>query len=74
MVAGEATAYGDRPDAPWPYRPLDTPAGPPAAERLGIVLVPYHSWANRGPSTMRVWLPAERSAGQPPRPGAEGEV
>ena len=20
-------------------------------------LVPYHSWANRGPSTMRVWIP-----------------
>ncbi|MEV0173917.1 hypothetical protein AB0I00_22695 [Streptomyces sp. NPDC050803] len=22
-----------------------------------MTLVPYHSWANRGPSTMRVWLP-----------------
>ncbi|MEU1517443.1 beta-L-arabinofuranosidase domain-containing protein [Streptomyces sp. NPDC005811] len=40
----------------WPYRPLDrTPS--PVAARTGIVLVPYHSWANRGPATMRVWLP-----------------
>lgn len=23
-----------------------------------VTLVPYHSWAERGPSTMRVWLPA----------------
>jgi len=22
-----------------------------------VALVPYHSWGNRGPSTMRVWLP-----------------
>ncbi|MFF8322857.1 hypothetical protein ACF06V_37585 [Streptomyces bobili] len=22
-----------------------------------MVLVPYHSWANRGPSTVRAWLP-----------------
>ncbi|WP_374192714.1 hypothetical protein, partial [Streptomyces sp. MBT49] len=29
-----------------------------AAAPTGIVLVPYHSWAQeRGPSTMRVWLP-----------------
>ncbi|MEU5122665.1 hypothetical protein [Streptomyces asoensis] len=27
------------------------------AAPTGIVLVPYHSWARRGPSTMRVWLP-----------------
>ncbi|MFD5255262.1 hypothetical protein ACFWM5_20760 [Streptomyces bobili] len=20
-------------------------------------MVPYHSWANRGPSTVRAWLP-----------------
>ena len=23
----------------------------------GLTLVPYYAWANRGPSTMRVWLP-----------------
>lgn len=46
-------------DEVWPYRPPDQ-AGTPAAERQGIVLVPYNSWANRGPSTMRVWLPTTR--------------
>ena len=38
----------------WPY-------GVDAAEVLpeaqGVTLLPYHSWANRGPSSMRVWLP-----------------
>jgi multiple sugar transport system substrate-binding protein len=24
---------------------------------MGLDLIPYHDWANRGPSTMRVWLP-----------------
>lgn len=46
----------DPSQAAWPYRPLDR-ATVSAAERAGIVLVPYNSWANRGPSTMRVWLP-----------------
>jgi uncharacterized protein len=39
--------------ADWPY-------GAPAAEagaRRSVTLIPYHAWANRGPSTMRVWLP-----------------
>jgi DUF1680 family protein len=37
----------------WPYGSADASAAP-----LGeIPLVPYASWANRGPSTMRVWLP-----------------
>lgn len=37
----------------WPYgdgaRALE--------EEFPVRLVPYHSWANRGPATMRVWLP-----------------
>ncbi len=41
-------------DAVWPY-------GAPEAESLGdareVALVPYHDWAERGPSTMRVWIP-----------------
>ncbi|MFE3602834.1 glycoside hydrolase family 127 protein [Streptomyces sp. NPDC059142] len=57
VVAGEIAAPGARDEGAWPYRPLDDPAGTPAADRAGIVLVPYHSWANRGPATMRVWLP-----------------
>lgn len=55
VVAGETRSHGDG-DATWPYRPLDEDSVP-AAEHTSIVLVPYHSWANRGPSTMRVWLP-----------------
>jgi DUF1680 family protein len=38
----------------WPY------GGPEIAEEgeeLDVRLVPYHGWAERGPSTMRVWLP-----------------
>ncbi|MEU9917103.1 beta-L-arabinofuranosidase domain-containing protein [Streptomyces sp. NPDC051001] len=57
VVAGEISAPADR---PWPYPPYDAP--PTAGDRTGIVLVPYHSWANRGPSTMRVWLPTVDSA------------
>jgi DUF1680 family protein len=42
---------------PWPY------GGPePVAddgETFDVPLVPYHDWAERGPSTMRVWLPVE---------------
>lgn len=39
----------------WPYQPLSAPAegGPP----IRIPLRPYHRWARRGPSTMRVWMP-----------------
>ncbi|MFE2938165.1 glycoside hydrolase family 127 protein [Streptomyces sp. NPDC059255] len=56
VVPGELAVAGLQSEAPWPYRPLGEAAAP--AERApGIVLVPYHSWANRGPSTMRVWLP-----------------
>jgi uncharacterized protein len=41
----------------WPY------AAPGAGqaddgEELDVPLVPYHDWAERGPSTMRVWLPS----------------
>lgn len=43
------------PDA-WPYGPPrpDTATTRPATP---LTLVPYHRWARRGPSTMRVWLP-----------------
>ena len=38
----------------WPYvgRPSLS-----AATGIDVPLIPYHSWANRGPSTMRVWIP-----------------
>jgi DUF1680 family protein len=44
------------PDPAWPFGA--TPAAGHPAELREVRLVPYHSWGNRGPSTMRVWLPA----------------
>ena len=45
-------------DATWPYR--DSGARPAVGRQdTGIPLLPYHAWANRGPSTMRVWLPVQ---------------
>lgn len=42
--------------AGWPYSSTAGLAHSPTAE---VALVPYHDWALRGPSTMRVWIPAE---------------
>jgi hypothetical protein len=40
---------------PWPYRPeIAVEDGTPAE----LPLIPYFAWANRGPSTMRVWIPS----------------
>ncbi|MFI7229752.1 glycoside hydrolase family 127 protein [Nonomuraea angiospora] len=46
------------PDRPWAYSGA---AAAPAAdvEWFDVPLRPYHSWARRGPSSMRVWLPIE---------------
>jgi DUF1680 family protein len=44
-------------DGAWPYTPEPVTA---ATAALTARLIPYHRWAERGPSTMRVWLP-ERS-------------
>lgn len=41
-------------DARWPYG--EEPEGTDAAA-VEVPLVPYHEWAERGPSTMRVWIP-----------------
>jgi DUF1680 family protein len=48
----------------WPYFAEDAPpAGAGGGDgSFTAPLIPYHSWANRGPSTMRVWLPV-RSRG-----------
>jgi DUF1680 family protein len=34
-------------------------------ERVRARLIPYHQWANRGPATMRVWLPIAIPQGSP---------
>lgn len=48
----------DAEQRPWPYAPLAD--GFPERDRTStsLTLVPYHLWANRGPATMRVWIPA----------------
>jgi DUF1680 family protein len=42
-------------DPAWPYG--TAPADTDRPQMREVPLVPYHSWGNRGPSTMRVWLP-----------------
>ncbi len=43
-------------DAPWPY---ESSGVGQTGEETGLPLTPYHDWGNRGPSTMRVWIPAQ---------------
>ncbi|GLY03963.1 MULTISPECIES: beta-L-arabinofuranosidase domain-containing protein [Actinoplanes] len=43
-------------DSPWPY---STDHLPKNADTTSVTLRPYHDWAARGPSTMRVWLPLD---------------
>ena len=42
-------------NADWPYGGSEQAA--PTADEIDVPLVAYHDWAQRGPSTMRVWLP-----------------
>nr|WP_127818582.1 beta-L-arabinofuranosidase domain-containing protein [Microbacterium sp. CPCC 204701] len=43
-------------DDGWPY--TGSRADAPGAASVDVPLVRYHDWAQRGPSTMRVWIPA----------------
>jgi len=43
-------------EADWPYQAATAPG---RGEPMELPLVPYYRWANRGPSTMRVWLPVD---------------
>jgi DUF1680 family protein len=52
VLATIATRKADEPA--WPYGSADEPGDGSVTE---VPLIPYHDWANRGPSTMRVWLP-----------------
>jgi DUF1680 family protein len=57
-VTVRGVALDALPDAGWPYRDGSAAADEaPAASPVEIPLVAYHDWANRGPSTMRVWIP-----------------
>jgi len=51
VAAGRLVEIEDR---RWPYIASD---GPATGADISVPLVPYQGWANRGPSTMRVWLP-----------------
>jgi DUF1680 family protein len=52
-LRGISPATGD-----WPYTAPPVAGGDSEAEpAVEVPLVPYHQWAERGPSTMRVWLP-----------------
>jgi len=42
-------------DRPWPYPESSGSAAD--GDDVMLPLVPYHDWAKRGPSTMRVWVP-----------------
>ncbi len=54
VLAGGASAAAIEND--WPYRPAAVPAD---RHDVAIPMLPYHLWANRGPSTMRVWIPVD---------------
>lgn len=47
-------------DPVWPYGPAPEPSTPDGTRSVEMTLVPYHQWAERARSAMRVWLPAGR--------------
>ena len=61
LVTGSKTTLS----APaWPYRTSnELKVEPPQSGPQDIPLVPYHSWGNRGASSMRIWIP---TVGRPP--------
>jgi uncharacterized protein len=61
-LACAARALPARTEAAWPYGGVR--ARVEAARPL--TLVPYHLWGNRGPATMRVWLPEAAGEEEPP--------
>lgn len=58
LGAGADGRDGDGDDGNgWPYAASDAVVPRPRPDLRDVRLVPYHDWANRGPATMRVWLP-----------------
>ncbi|MDP3950689.1 MAG: glycoside hydrolase family 127 protein [Microbacterium sp.] len=45
--------------------PFGAPAHPTVRDEAEITLIPYHRWAERGPSTMRVFTPAADGTNTP---------
>lgn len=59
-VRVEGRLAGAESEHPWPYVDPSVEPDPDAAvadRPVGIDLVPYYAWSNRGPSTMRVFIP-----------------
>jgi DUF1680 family protein len=55
LPAAEVSGYlVERADATWPYFNAEPGA---TTEPVTMTLRPYFSWGNRGPATMRVWIP-----------------
>jgi DUF1680 family protein len=53
-----------RDDTAWAHTGWSTMDGQPpvAGRRVTLTAIPYHLWANRGPSVMRTFVPARRAA------------
>ena len=63
-LSGRVHAMPSRPD--WPYRGLDSNGGKgvpasgvtgPVERAIELRSTPYYAWANRGTTSMRVWVP-----------------
>jgi hypothetical protein len=54
-IVTAAGAFIEADEDPFPYSASQTT--PACREEVELALTPYHNWANRGPSTMRVWIP-----------------
>ena len=69
-VTGQAPAVLVTPDTPADatspasaFRPTASPAWPgPEARAVTVTAIPYFQWDNRGPGTMRVWIPTASPA------------
>jgi DUF1680 family protein len=58
--AGAVKGHRIHPAEPgWPYQSHRTATERP--DPVVVPLLPYHRWARRGPSTMRIWLPVNPS-------------
>ena len=55
-VPGQIAA---RSPANWPYLNASTDHAREQAQPIELRGIPYFAWANRGPSDMRIWVPAE---------------
>ncbi|GAA2674816.1 glycoside hydrolase family 127 protein [Actinoplanes palleronii] len=61
LATCEVTAL---PDENWPYSGTPSPLPARRSPATAVIpLRPYHSWAGRGPSTMRVWIPIKTLSG-----------